>query len=853
MNCHLTGPAFLSALLLAAMALHASAAPGALYGWGSVPGGDVISPFTNITKVSAGKHHFLTLDSAGNYGAWGSEPQSVTQLTNNLFGGTLVAVAAGDGRSAGLWSTGHVTWNTGHFGGNNWENVTAISMRGQQAVVRFSDGTVAVDRGTPPPAGLANVTTVAAGNDHALALKSDGTVTAWGADYAGQRTVPAGLAGVTAIAAGGYHSLALRSNGTVVAWGGTGLGYDLGQGTVPADLSGVTAIAAGLYHSVALKSDGTVVCWGECGTPPPLRNVQTIAAGDYYTVVTALPSPEIAVFAGDVAVLDGSRQDFYVPGFTTLSRTFTVVNHGNAPLTGLVVSKDGPEVSAFTVSAPGTATLVPGQFTTFTVTFQPFGAGAHYGAVRIASNDADEAIYDINLLGRVPMGAMTLTEGGRPDWFMDRVPVISSNIRQVASAMTFSAIVRSDGSVTSWGGDMEAGKGVWNLAPPAAWPGVKEVALGTNANTGAVITNDGAVYEWSPLGAAVSSQILPPSANVQRLAAGSGHFLAIRLPQYRIHAWGLNNAGQTDVPAGLTQVLDIAAGGNFSAALLSDGSVVAWGANHLGQTNVPPGLRAVDIAAAGNSLLALRSDGTVAAWGHNITLPAGLTNIVAVEGGPGGGAAIRNDGTMVPIGWAMLPPGMPRVGGLGLGALQKLAMNAPTPEIGIAQAGGELRDGFGFDFGWTPAGTPLTKTFTITNSGAGGTSFIVARTGPQAAEYSVGGFPTLLLPGASADFTITLTPAAIGPRIATLSITSSDQDENPFDIPLAGRTPMYVSAWGGDSVDYGETRVPQGLNDAVAVAAGGTHSLALRSNGTVAAWGNNDSGQTTVPPGLANV
>ena len=65
--------------------------------------------------------------------------------------------------------------------------------------------------------------------------------------------------GVTAIAAGDYHTVALKSDGTVVAWGDNGYG----QTTVPvAAQSGVTAIAAGGYHTVALKNDGTVVAWG---------------------------------------------------------------------------------------------------------------------------------------------------------------------------------------------------------------------------------------------------------------------------------------------------------------------------------------------------------------------------------------------------------------------------------------------------------------------------------------------------------------------------------------------------------------------------------------------------------------
>jgi hypothetical protein len=73
-------------------------------------------------------------------------------------------------------------------------------------------------------------------------------VVVWG-DFDNPRPVPAGLGGVVAIAAGVTHCLALRSDGTLVAWG-----FDSdGQASIPAGLSGVTAIAAGSFHNLALR------------------------------------------------------------------------------------------------------------------------------------------------------------------------------------------------------------------------------------------------------------------------------------------------------------------------------------------------------------------------------------------------------------------------------------------------------------------------------------------------------------------------------------------------------------------------------------------------------------------------
>jgi hypothetical protein len=63
---------------------------------------------------------------------------------------------------------------------------------------------------------------------------------------------------------------------------------------------------------------------------------------------------------------------------------------------------------------------------------------------------------------------------------------------------------------------------------------------------------------------------------------------------------------------------------------------------------------------------------------------------------------------------------------------------------------------------------------------------------------------------------------------------------------------QFVYAWGYNMT--GQINIPPTFrNDAIAIAAGGYHSLALLKNGTVIGWGDNSSGQTSVPAGLSGV
>jgi hypothetical protein len=93
---------------------------------------------------------------------------------------------------------------------------------------------------------------IAAGYYHDLALRSDGSLAAWGTSLHGPCNVPAPNTDWVAMAGGGLHSLGIKANGTIVAWGWN----DYGQCNVPAPNAGFVAVAGGEVHSLGLKAYG---------------------------------------------------------------------------------------------------------------------------------------------------------------------------------------------------------------------------------------------------------------------------------------------------------------------------------------------------------------------------------------------------------------------------------------------------------------------------------------------------------------------------------------------------------------------------------------------------------------------
>lgn len=167
--------------------------------------------------------------------------------------------------------------------GNVVKNVVDIVGPLHKHLILYGDGIVRYHgtQGTnydDIPGGLTDVISITKrGDREVLALKSDGTVVAWG----GAASVPADLSNVAQLEAGLDFKVVRYYDGTVWVWGGAN---GSGQKNVPPGLSGVVEIKAGLEFVVALKDDGTVVGWGDITMPEGLSDVVQLAAGNRHAL-----------------------------------------------------------------------------------------------------------------------------------------------------------------------------------------------------------------------------------------------------------------------------------------------------------------------------------------------------------------------------------------------------------------------------------------------------------------------------------------------------------------------------------------------------------------------------------------
>lgn len=237
--------------------------------------GTLVSDTTGTTALDTGlangTNYCYTVfvhDSSGSYSAGHSAYAKPAA--------SYAAIPAGGIHSLGIKSDGTL-WGWGY---------NAMGQLGDGCVF----GTTCFDSPTPKQVGIdATWTAVSAGTAHSVALKG-GTLWSWGdnssdqigsgcpastCSYISTPTQITTAANWASVSAGGFFTVAIKTDGTLWAWGENFSGQ-LGDGcsaftfacakkSTPTQIGTATnwaAVAAGAMHVVALKTDGTIWAWG---------------------------------------------------------------------------------------------------------------------------------------------------------------------------------------------------------------------------------------------------------------------------------------------------------------------------------------------------------------------------------------------------------------------------------------------------------------------------------------------------------------------------------------------------------------------------------------------------------------
>lgn len=237
----------------------------------------------------------------------------------------------------------------------------------------------------------------------------------------------------------------------------------------------------------------------------------------------------------------------------------------------------------------------------------------------------------------------------------------------------------------------------------------------------------------------------------------------------------------------------------------------------------------------------------VVAWGDNsggqTEVPTNLDDAVAIAGGDYHSVALRHNGTLVA--WGLDDDGQTDIPSSSLPFVSVVA--GADHNLAIADDGSVVAWGLD-DAGQT--NVPSTVSSALSVAAGDSHSLALLASGTVVAwgdnTYGQTNIPDALMPVYYSTYWWGGGFEEINPNWVPVQAIAAGGNNN-----LALLTNGTVVAWGDNS--FGQASPPANLSNVVAVAMGYLHGAALISNGTVVAWGDDTFGQTNVPPGLTNV
>ncbi|MBN9659009.1 MAG: hypothetical protein J0H49_12570 [Acidobacteria bacterium] len=672
-------------------------------GWGDNTKGQTSIPqgLSNVVSVSGGLSHSLALKGDGTVRAWGDNALLQAQVPLGLT--QVIAIAAGSNHNLALTSNGTVVaWGDNSSGQatvpGTATQVIAIAAGANHSLALTSDGKVLAwgangSGQTTVPAAVTRAVAIAAGGDHSLAVLSDGTVIAWGSNTYSESTVPGGLAGVEEVAAGVHFSLARKVDGQIVVWGTNPATI---QSALPGGLTDTYLMAAGANHVLAQQWNGGLFAWGsnsggQSTVPQGLSGVTGVGAGGGHS---------LAITSGQVRVqYTFSTQPqgipFYVDGVQSTSSATVQWVYGSAHTVSIPAAQAGPGSGSMAIftgwsdqQAMLSRTFFADEVRDFVLNFKMqylVTTSASTGGTITPPTGYFDSGTQINVQAATNQGYLFAGfSGGLTGTTNPRVVTVTAPITIAASFTAIppkpklrialrhtnallkgqtNAVYRIRAGNDPLGGPT-SGQVKVTLTVPT---GLQVIALsgpGWTCAAGSCTRSDGlAGGKWYPAITAVATVAAnaPASVSMQAAASGGGDTAtptatdtapvnAGATPVMWINALSNLHRNDRPYPAGLTNIVAVAAGADHFLALRKDGTVAAWGSNQMQQCDVPNGLSGViAISAGGSYSAALKSNGTVVVWGTGLTgtaMPATLADVVQIAAGTSFLMALKADGTL---------------------------------------------------------------------------------------------------------------------------------------------------------------------------------------------------------------
>ena len=562
--------------------------------------------------------------------------------------------------------------------------------------------------------------------------------------------------------------------------------------TLPISLSGVesaeysvtqpaaSTLAAGAGTTFAISLNGSAA--GVKGATVTLNN-NDVGEGVYTFDITGVvvSTPVIEVIGNNNNIPNGSSPasaangtDFGSVNISNASKTnvFTINNTGT---TNLVITTPitigGTHAGDFTVLTNPAANVAPGTGTTFAVAFDASAIGTRNALLQILNNDADETPYTFEIAGTgatLPVAGV-LGGNGQPIINGDTSPSTADGTDFGGADILAGTSVRIF-SVTNQGtadlnlslpivitGTSAAEYSVTANPPTSIAPGAvgnfsvtfNPATAGPRRATVQINNNDGnnTPFEFDVQGIGTREPEIALTGNgleilngstTTAIANGTDFGTAIRLLETVTRTFVITNGGSSNVTLNLPVDISGPGAADFSVSMSPNANIASQGASILEISFTPSisGARAATVTIGNN-------DPDENPYTFNISGTGSEAEIAVLSSG-----RIIADGDVTP---------------------------SPTDNT---------------DFGSHDVTTgSASRTFVITNSGDAvlTVTLPVVFTGPAGTDYSLTSLSSASIPpGGTANLEILFNPSGTGARDATVAITNSDANENPYNFAVTG-------------------------------------------------------------------